>query len=408
MKKPVWVSVAILVMLAGANALKAAGPNVQWLGVLWTKGAVSVGNAKVSSGTTVLPGDVITTAAGASAWVRFRSPASTILLADTELALLASDSTPSFLLRRGTVIVNEKVADPIQVALPGAYVLVKGDAQNGAECEMTTAGQASTVSVRRGLAEIRGHGAPVLLRAGESAHVQASPQGGGEQPAGKINKVIPSGQIEREGSAELPLALNQTIDWNDLVRTLQTGRAQITLLDGSTLNVGARSELRILKHDPQSQQTQIEMTMGRLEANVQKITASGGKFELRSKSAVIGTIDTAFVVSVSGDVTKVCGVEGTTLVQSSDPNITKSVRLHRHECTTVIAGSAPTDPVLAPGEMAGLLDQTSLTGIVGGAAVAGGTSVPWTWVGVGGGVLVGSAVAGVVLYNSRSTSPTSP
>jgi ferric-dicitrate binding protein FerR (iron transport regulator) len=408
MKKPVWVSVAVLAMLAVPNAPKAAGPNVQWVGVLWTKGTVAVGNAKVSSGTTVLPGDVITTAAGASAWVRFRSPASTILLADTELALLASDSTPSFLLRRGTVIVDEKVVDPIQVALPGAYVLVKGDPQNGAECEMAIAGQTSTISVRRGFAEIHGQGPPVILRAGESAHVQAIPQGGSEQPAGKINKVIPQGQIERQGSAELPLALNQTIDWNDLVRTLQTGRAQITLLDGSTLNVGARSELRILKHDPQTQQTQIEMTMGRLEANVQKITAPGGKFELRSKSAVIGTIDTAFVVSVVGDVTKVCGVEGITLVQSSDPSITKSVRLHRDECTTVVAGTAPTDPLLAPGEMAGLLDQTSITGIVGGAAVAGGTAIPWTLVGAGAGVLVGGAVAGVVLYNSGSTSPTSP
>jgi ferric-dicitrate binding protein FerR (iron transport regulator) len=401
-----WVLAAILV-LAGVSLVQAAGPDVPWMGVLWTKGAVSVGNAKVATGTTVLPGDVITTAPGASAWVRFRYPASTTLLAETQVALLASDSVPSFLLRRGTVIIDEKVMNEVQVAVPGGLVLVKGDAKNGAECEMAINGSTSTVSVRRGYAEIHGQGAPVILHPGQTAHVEADPDSG--QPvAGRINKVIPQGQVQREGTAELPLALNTVINWNDLVRTLQSGRAQITLLDGSTLNVGARSELRILRHDPQTQQTEIEMTMGRIEANVQKITASGGKFELRSKSAVIGTIDTSFVATVAGDSTRVCGVEGTTLVKSSDLSIAKVVTLHRHECTTVISGAAPTDPVLAPGEMASLLDQTSITGVVGGTTVAGGSTLPWTWIGVGGGALIGGTVAGVVLYNSHSTSPVSP
>ena len=373
MKKALWVLTAIL-LVAGTNAVKGAGPDIQWLGVLWTKGAVSVGNAKVSSGTTVLPGDVITTSPGASAWIRFRSPASTILLADTEVALLASNSAPSFLLRRGTVVVDEKAVDPVQVAVPGGFVLVKGDPQSGAECEMASPRtMAATVTVKRGLAEIHGQGAPVILHPGQSARVEASPQGG-PPVAGKINKVIPQGEIQREGQLqELPLQLNQVIDWNDLVRTLQTGRAQITLLDGSTLNVGARSEIKILKHDPQAQQTQIELAMGKLQANVQKITAPGGKFELRTKSAVIGTIDTSFVAETDDKETRVCGVEGTTLVQSSDPNITKSVRLHKNECTIILPGGAPTDPVLNPSEVASMLSQTNIVG----AAAAGAGGLAW-------------------------------
>ena len=47
------------------------------------------------------------------------------------------------------------------------------------------------------------------------------------------------------------------------------------LLDGSTLNVGARSEIRILKHDPRAQQTEIDLILGRVQANVQKITSPG-------------------------------------------------------------------------------------------------------------------------------------
>ena len=137
MKRPQWFSIAI-VLLAFTSVLEAAEPNTPWLGVLWTKGGVSLGSAKVPSGSTVLPGDRITTDAGASAWIRFRSPASTTLLADTEVVLLASDSMPILVLHRGTMIVDEKVVDPVQVSVPGGYVLVKGDPQTGAECEMTT------------------------------------------------------------------------------------------------------------------------------------------------------------------------------------------------------------------------------------------------------------------------------
>jgi ferric-dicitrate binding protein FerR (iron transport regulator) len=401
------VFIAIL-LLAGTNTLQGAGPDAQWLGVLWTKGYVSVGDAKVSSGTTVLPGDVITTAEGASAWLRFRSPASTVLLADTQVALFASGSAPSFLLRRGTVIVDEQVVDPVQVVVPGGYVLVKGDPQTGAECEVAAAGNAATVSVKRGLAEIHTLGAPVILHAGQSARVEADSQGG--QPvAGKISKEIPEGVIQRQGQIqELPLELNEVINWNDLVRTLQAGRAQIMLLDGSTLNVGARSTIKILKHDPQAQQTEIEMTLGKVQADVQKITAPGGKFELHTKSAVIGTIDTSYVAETDDKRTRVCGVKGTTTVKSSDPSITKTVKLHKNECAVVYFGSAPTDPVFSPGEVADMLNQTAIQGAAGisTAATAGGLSPTIIGVAAAGGA--GAAAAGVVLALSGATTSTTP
>jgi ferric-dicitrate binding protein FerR (iron transport regulator) len=416
MKRSLWV-ISAAILLAGASSLMGAGPDNQWVGVLWTKGAVSVGDAQVSSGTTVLPGDVITTDHGAAAWIRFRQAAATTMMGDTQLTLLASNSAPSFLLRHGSIIVDEKVVDPVQISVPGGYVLVKGDPQTGAECEMASIDNGSTVSVKRGLAEIHGPGAPVILHPGQSARVEANPDGG-EPIAGKINKVIPQGQIQRQGlTQELPLSLNQPVDWNDLIRTLQSGRAQITLLDGSTLNLGARSELKVVKHDPQAQQTQLELTVGKLEANVQKITAPGGKFQLRSKSAVIGTIDTAFVAYVDGDTTKVCGVEGTTLVESSDPNIHKSVRLHRNECTVIVPGAAPTDPVLDPAEMADLLNQTAITGaeMAGAGAGAGagglvlaGAHIPWVWIGVGAGAAAAGIITGIVLSGPPPTSGTNP
>lgn len=410
MKRPVGVLTTV-VLLAGATLLLGASPEGQWLGVLWTKGGVTVGNAQVSSGTTIMPGDVITTSEQASAWVRFRSPASTVLAPNTQVMMLSSDAAPSLILRRGKMVVEDKTADPVQVAVRGGFVLVQGDAQGPAECEMASLENAATVSVKSGLAEIHGEGAPVLLRPGQSARLGADPQSA-EQVAGRINKEIPQGTVDRVGHPQpLPLTLNQVIDWNDLVRTMERGRAQITLLDGSTLNVGARSELRIIRHEPEKQQTELQLTMGKLQANVQKITTPGGKFELRSSSAVIGTVDTAFVSQVDGDKTTICGVDGTTSVRSSDPNISKVVYLKKGECTVVILGQAPTDPVLNLAEMTSLLDQTSLAAAaaVSAGVSGGGSAIPWTWVGVGAGALAAAAVVGVVLASGGSSvSPTTP
>ena len=406
MKTRLGVFIAIL-LLAGTNTLQGAGPDAQWLGVLWTKGYVSVGDANVSSGTTVLPGDVITTAEGASAWLRYRSPASTTLLADTQVALFASASAPSFLLRRGTVVVDEKVVDPVQVVVPGGYVLVEGDPQAGAECEVAAAGNTATVSVKRGLAEIHALGPAVILHAGQSAQVAADPRGG-QTVAGKINKIIPPGVIRRQGQTqELPLRLNEVIDGNDLVRTLQAGRALIMLLDGSTLNLGDRSTFKILMHDPQAQQTEMEMTSGKVYANARKITSPGGKFELHTKCAVIDVIDTSYVAWDDVKGTRVCGIEGTTLVKSSYMNITKSVLLQGNECTLATCGSAPTDPVLNPSEMASMLNQTAIQTAGGptAAATAGGLG-PAVIAGVAAGA--GAVITGIVLAPGGTTSPTTP
>ena len=142
----------------------------------------------------------------------------------------------------------------------------------------------------------------------------------------------------------------------------RVGRKSL-LLDGSTLNVGARSEIKILKHDPQAQQTQIELAVGKVQANVQKITAPGGKFELRTKSAVIGTIDTSFVAETDGKSHKGLRCGGHNAGAELRPQHYQTVRLHKNECTIVLPGGAPTDPVLNPSEVASMLSQTNILGV---------------------------------------------
>jgi hypothetical protein len=359
--------------------------------------------------------------------VRFRSPASTILLADTQVTLLGGNSSPNLALRHGTMVVDENVADPVQVSLPGGRVLVERDGASGAQCQMVAEGNASTVTVQRGTAEIHGMGAPVILHAGQSGRVEAGPQGG-PQVAGRISKEIPKGVIQRQGETqELPLAVDDKVDWNDQVRTLEAGRAQIMLLDGSILNVGARSTIKVLKHDPQTQQTEIELTLGKVQANVTKITAPGGKFELRTKSAVIGTVDTSWVAQVdpnNPDRTTVCDVDGTTKVYSINPNppppylgqtlnpnpppqyIGGSLTLNKGECVIVIFGQPLGSPFAGANEIASMLNQTSIvTGSVGAAGIGPALVVG---IGVAGGGAIGATIGDIVLAAPAVTSPLHP
>jgi hypothetical protein len=145
---------------------------------------------------------------------------------------------------------------------------------------------------------------------------------------------------------------------------------------------------------------------------VKEITTPGGKFQLNTKNAVIGVIDTSFVVETDDTKTRVCGVSGTTEVKSTNPNNPKTVKLHKDECTVVWSGLAPTDPVYSPAETASLMNQTSLPGAAGGGVLAAGgasggvgigktTSIVLVAAGTGAGV-------GIVYWAVSSGAPVSP
>lgn len=119
-----------------------------------------------------------------------------------------------------------------------------------------------------------------------TARDQSGAAAGGPE-AGKVTREVPKGSVERQGK-DLPLVTNDPVDWNDVVRTQEKGRLQITLTDGSVLSVGSRSEMTIIKQDADSQQTDIDLTTGTLRVDVKKITKDGGHFNVHTKTAVIG------------------------------------------------------------------------------------------------------------------------
>jgi len=167
------------------------------------------------------------------------------------------------------------------------------------------------------------------------------PQGAG-QLAGRVSAAIPAESVQRPGETkEITLKIQDAVNWEDLVRTLEAGRVRIALLDGSFLNVGARSVMKITRHDPQTQQTLIEMGAGRLRGEVVKLTKTGASFQVKTPTAVIGVVGTIFIIWVTPEFTRVFCIEGRVSVRNVNPSVSGTVTLDAGAQTTVGVGQPP-------------------------------------------------------------------
>src|SRR5437879_7560942 len=140
--------------------------------------------------------------------------------------------------------------------------------------------------------------------------------------AGTINALLPVATIDRgTGRTKTTVEAKKGDDiiWNDLIKTQKGGRARITLTDTSVLSLGSQAELRVLKHDSRTQQTALQLAYGRVRAEVASVTRDGGKFELRTPTAVAGVIGTDFGTdsSIPGVTTFLC-IAGIVTVRSEE------------------------------------------------------------------------------------------
>jgi hypothetical protein len=201
------------------------------------------------------------------------------------------------------------------------------------------------------------------------------------QRAGEVSRVIPAVSIARS-SKTINASAKTVVDWQDLVSTQANARARIALDDGSVLNVGSSSSMKVVKHDAGAQQTELELTYGKLRTQAQKIAKPDGKFEVRTPAGVAGVVGTDFYVAydntaammnvvVFEGLVKVCNLQGVCVIVKAG------------QMTNVRNGdnSGPTPPVQAtldllvaagkdtdPGEPAGLT-QAGGSGVTAGHAL---------------------------------------
>jgi hypothetical protein len=212
------------------------------------------------------------------------------------------------------------------------------------------------------------------------ADIWAGPQAAGQR-AGEVSRVIPAVNIARSGKT-ISASAKTAVDWQDLVNTQVNARARIALDDGSVLNVGSESSMKVVKHDAGAQQTEIELTYGKLRTQAQKIAKPDGKFEVRTPAGVAGVVGTDFFVAYDNTtgtmnvitfegLVKVCNLAGAcvlvkagqmTSVRSGD----NSGPLPPQQATLdlLVAASRDTDPG-APSGLPGAGPHLGVWGTVG-------------------------------------------
>jgi hypothetical protein len=129
------------------------------------------------------------------------------------------------------------------------------------------------------------------------------------QKAGQIARAIPEVAIAR-GAQQLPANVKTLVDWGDVVRTGDGGRARVALDDGSVLNVGSSSSLTVTQHNAASQQTQIELTYGRVRSQVIKQSKPNAKFEVHTAVGVAGVVGTDFFLGYMNGLFQIIVYEG--------------------------------------------------------------------------------------------------
>jgi ferric-dicitrate binding protein FerR (iron transport regulator) len=206
----------------------------------------------------------------------------------------------------------------------------------------------------RGLMGLRGtrfHLVPCLLLLAVSLPSGANAQVNRHESrvAGHITALLPEDQVVREEQT-IPAAKDMALLWRDVVKTESEGRMRIELADGSILSLSSNAQLQIVKHDARRQQTTLELLYGRLLATARRISKGNGEFEVRTPTAVVGVVGTAFGVKVDPESTDVLCKEGVVRVGSADPRVRAEVLLRAGEFTHVERGKPPSPPAAASPE----------------------------------------------------------
>jgi len=177
--------------------------------------------------------------------------------------------------------------------------------------------------------------------------------------AGQVSAQIPQARLERPG-ARLTAASGLPVYWDDLVVTEPDGRVRITLGDGSILNVGSNSSLRVQTQNPQTRASDLTLSYGRMRVRVPKLGA-GQSFQVKTNTAVLGVIGTDFFVQSEATQTYVIVYEGVLHITHINPVIGGSAHLLAGQKITVGPSQPPPAPQNAsPGEVQDSVQDTNV------------------------------------------------
>jgi ferric-dicitrate binding protein FerR (iron transport regulator) len=342
----VGVGLLISWIAAGSTAHAATPPGSSAASAASVTGNnVEVNGTPMHVGATLFPGDVIRLGEASTAALRFGN--SVVLAAPlTELVVESEGVT----LRDGRLQARAGGAEAFAIFGPFFRVNIAAFGGIQSSAEVRLGGLRAAVSSVAGAADVTASGseAAYRLHAGETATLDATGeaasagQAAASPVAGQVSRLVPQVQIDR-ASQHLQASVSDRIYWNDGLRSGPTGRAHVALTDGSQLNLGSDSSLRILQHDAQAQQTSLDLLMGRLRGKITKLTRPGAKFEIQTPVGVAGLVGTDLSLLVTSDYVEMMVFEGAvrfTTLNGQVVSVTAGNKL-RITRTGVVEGPSP-------------------------------------------------------------------
>jgi ferric-dicitrate binding protein FerR (iron transport regulator) len=273
---------------------------------------VELNGSPMPAGATLFPGDVVRLGENSTAALQFGN--SSVLAAPLTVLVVEAQSLQ---LRNGRLQVRVNGKLPLAVSGGFFHLNIAGEAGLAGSAEIRLHGAHAEVSAVAGLTEVTAAGnASFKLQPGETATFDRSDeqsstgQTAASLAAGQVSRLIPQVQIDR-GSQRIVAETSSGVYWNDDLRSGPTGRAHITLKDGSQLNLGSDSNLRILQHDAQAQQTSLDLLMGRVRGKITKLSRPNAKFEIHTPMGIAGLVGTDLSLLVTNDFTELMVFEGT-------------------------------------------------------------------------------------------------
>ena len=344
----------------------------QQLGRILDSHATSLRGVAVPKSETILSGDALATSDDGSALVEFKSGAKLKITENSSVRFLGDGDKVQAELLAGAVV-SESAGKPTLVVTTAKYQFAPSQEGNCRFAVALSKQQETVAAAMEGnlLVRTRDSIGSYILLEGKYAAISASSVGvpsqekvGGEPTpagqAGTVTNAIPEEVLQRQGhGAEIPLKVNDGIDWEDVVQTLEDGRLRIALSVGYFLDIGSGSTVKIIKHDPKTLQTRIQLTLGRMRAQVVKLTQPGSSIKVETPTAITGEGGPDFIVEAEPDYTRAYCIAGTVSIQNIDAAVAGQVILHAGEFTEVVRGLSPAVPERATAILLqGKIDQT--------------------------------------------------
>ena len=330
------------------------------IGTVQTSGPVFLNGIGIYRYAVVFDGDRLETGPGGTASL-VMSPKDRLLVGERSAILLKSSREGVFAdVEQGRLQVNSSHQRLRQVRLGNEGVSISSTPGLPRNYLVSRLEGASYVLARQGSLTVRdewyggttevpeGMVGGIRSEPGDPGHPQTTQQptpasSTGSHRAGIITALIPADYIWR-GGTKTPAAKDAVVNWLDEVESAGSGRARIVLGDGSILSLGSKSRLRIIQHDAQSQSTNLELSYGRVRAQVTKLGNPNSNFEIRTSTAVCGVLGTDFFVETDGKKTRLVVFEGrvtfTPIVKGVVAGATAAVTVLAGQMSTATAGAA--------------------------------------------------------------------